>query len=306
MTAKNGGDLGMVEKDKLPEGLGDTLLSMKPGDIKGPLRTRMGFRIVKLVAKEDEKTKPFEEVAPMITEKLIATEAKDKSYTESQNAFTAIFEDPKADIVAYSKKKGLELKEFGPFAENEQIAIPMGAKVTKDAALRQEGDLGDIIDTGTGYMVYKVTGRINARVPGLNEVRGSVLSDAKKDKTIEAAKSYASKLSAKGASALNAMPYETTGIFKRSEALIPKLGGEAKLKDDLDSLNIPKSYSVGGKSCVVWLNKFITADPSGLTPIKANSSKADLLRKQKEAAFEDFIKSAKKKHKIEIVQDKLK
>ena len=306
MTAKKGGDLGMVEKDKLPEGLGDTLLLMKPGEIKGPLRTSMGFRIVKLDAKEDEKIRPFEEVAPEITEKLTARVAKDKSYTESQNAFSAIFEDPKADIAAYSKKKGLELKEFGPFAESEQIAIPMGAKVTKDAASRQEGDLGDIVDTGSGYMVYKVTGRINARIPGLNEIRERVTSDATREKSIEAAKNYASQLTAKGTSAINAMPHETTGIFKRSEASIPKLGSDAKLKDDLDSLNIPKSYSIDGKSCVVWLNKFIKADPSGLKPGKANSSKADLLRKEKEAVFEDFIKSAKKKHKIEIVQDKLK
>jgi peptidyl-prolyl cis-trans isomerase D len=306
MTAKNGGDLGMVEKDKLPDGLGDTLLSMKPGDIKGPLRTSMGFRIVKLDAKEEEKIKPFEEVVPLITEKLITKDARDKSYTESQNAFSAIFEDPKADIAAYSKKKGLELREFGPFAENEQIAIPMGAKIAKDAASRQEGDLGDIIDTGGSYIVYKVTGRINARIPELNEVRERVISDATKDKSTEAAKTYAGQLTAKGASTLNAMPHETTGIFKRSEASIPKLGSDAKLKDDLDSLNIPKSYSVVGKSCVVWLNKFVKADPAGLTLQKTNSSKADLLRKEKEAVFEDFIKSAKKNHKIEIVQDKLK
>jgi peptidyl-prolyl cis-trans isomerase D len=306
VTSKNGGDLGMVEKDKLPDGLGDTLLSMKPGEIKGPLRTRMGFRIVKLDAKVDEKARPFEEVASVITEKLTARAARDKSYTESQNAFSTIFEDPKADITAFAKKKGLELKEFGPFAENEQIAIPMGTKVTKDAASRQEGDLGDVIDTGTGYMVYKVTGRINARIPELNEVRERVISDASKEKANEAAKAYANQLLAKGASALNAMPHETTGTFKRSEGVIPKLGGDAKLKDDLDSLNIPKSYLVEDRSCVVWLNLYAKADPSGITPAKTFIIKSDLLKKKKDAVFEDFIKSAKKKHKIEIVQDKLK
>ncbi len=305
-TSKNGGDLGMVEKDKLPEGLGDTLLSMKPGEVKGPLRTPMGFRIVKLDAKIDEKVKPFEEVEPLIKEKLTARISKDKAYADSQNAFSAIFEDPKSDIAAYAKKKGLELKEFGPFAENEQIAIPMGAKVIKDAVPRQEGDLGDVIDTGTGYMVYKVTGRINARIPELNEVRERVIADSSREKAVEAAKAYASQLSSKGANALNAMSHETTGIFKRSEGVIPKLGGDAKLKDDLDSLNVPKSYTVEGRTCVVWLNQFVKADPSGLNPAKAYLIKADLLKKDKDAAFEDFIKSAKKKHNIEIVQDKLK
>jgi len=306
VTAKNGGDLGMAEKDKLPEGLGDTLFSMKPGDVKGPLRTGTGFRIVKREAKIDETARPFEEVELIITEKLTAREAKDKSYDEAQNAFSAIFEDPKTDIAAYAKKKGLELKEFGPFAENEQLALPMGAKVAKDAATRQEGDLGDVIDTGTGYMVYKVTGRINARIPELAEVRERVVADATSDKTVEAAKSYASQLAAKGAAALNAMPHETTGTFKRSDGMIPMLGSDPKIKDDLDSLNIPKEYTISGKSCVVWLNHFVKADPAGLTPEKANSIRADLLRKGKEAVFEDFINSAKKKHKIEIVHEKLK
>ncbi len=306
ITAKNGGDLGMVEKDRLPEGLGDTLVSMKPGDVKGPLRTSTGFRIVKLEAKIDEKARPFEEVEPLIMDKLTSREARNKSYDEAQNAFSAIFEDPKTDIAAYAKKKGLELKEFGPFAENEQLAIPMGAKVAKDAATRQEGDLGDVIDIGTGYMVYKVTGRINARIPEISEVRERVVSDATSNKTVEAAKNYASQIAAKGAAALNAMPHETTGTFKRSDGMIPRLGSDTKIKDDLDILNIPKEYTISGKSCVVWLNHFFKADPSGLTPEKAKSIKDDLLRKEKEAVFEDFIKSAKKKHKIEIVQEKIK
>jgi peptidyl-prolyl cis-trans isomerase D len=306
ITAKNGGDLGMEEKDKLPEGLGDTLVSMKPGEVKGPLRTRTGFRIVKLEAKIDETAKPFEAVEPLITEKLTARDARNKSYDEAQNAFSAIFEDPKMDIAAYAKKKGLVLQEFGPFAENEQLAIPMGAKVSKDAATRQEGDLGDVIDTGTGYMLYKVTGRINARIPELDEVRERVVTDATRNKAVEAAKGYASQLASKGTAALNAMPHETTGSFKRSDSMIPKLGGDTKIKDDLDSLNIPKEYTMGGKSCVVWLNQFIKADSSGLTPEKATSIRADLLRKEKEAVFEDFIDNAKKKHQIEIVKEKLK
>ncbi|HZD51578.1 MAG TPA: SurA N-terminal domain-containing protein, partial [Woeseiaceae bacterium] len=47
-TKDTGGDLGTVLKSQMPGPLGDTIFSMKKGEIAGPVRSEFGFHIVRL------------------------------------------------------------------------------------------------------------------------------------------------------------------------------------------------------------------------------------------------------------------
>jgi peptidyl-prolyl cis-trans isomerase SurA len=61
-NAGPGGDLGWLRIEDLPEFFQDVLQGMKPGDMSQVLRESSGFRIVKLVAKEEPRTYEFEEI----------------------------------------------------------------------------------------------------------------------------------------------------------------------------------------------------------------------------------------------------
>lgn len=61
-NAGPGGDLGWLKADELPEFFRDVLSGMAPGDISQVLRESSGFRIVKLVDREDPRPYAFEEI----------------------------------------------------------------------------------------------------------------------------------------------------------------------------------------------------------------------------------------------------
>ena len=61
-TASDGGDLGWLRAEDLPEFFRDVLGGMKPGDISQVLREPNGFRIVKLLEQEEARPFTYEEV----------------------------------------------------------------------------------------------------------------------------------------------------------------------------------------------------------------------------------------------------
>jgi len=305
VTAANGGDMGLLEKSKLPEGLGDILFSMKPGEVRGPIRTEQGFAIVKLEEKVDAQERNLEEVMGQVMQTLKERKALDEVYNEANKAFTAIYEDPKQDIAAYAKRAGLTLKSLGPFSENEQLAIPMGGKIAKEAFSRPVGDLGDLVETGNGFILYKVMDRMQSRIPELKEVRTRVIADLTTDKARQAARKRAQEVAGMTVEQRAALNPETTGLFKRAAWMIPKLGANPRIKQDLDSLKTPKVYDLQGKVVVVWLKQVQKADPAKLGANESKAIREELLRRKKQLIFETFMDAAKARHAIVIDRNKI-
>ena len=304
-TAALGGDMGLIEKNKTSEELGNVLFSMKPGDIRGPVRMSQGFAIVKLEEKIEAQERTLEEVKDQVMQILKERKAKDLVYDEANRAFTAIYEDPKQDIAAYAKKAGLALNSFGPFAENEQLSIAMGAKIAKEAFSRPVGDLGDLVETGNGFILYKVMDRIPSRIPELKEVRQLVIDALVADKAKEVARKRAQEIAALSIEERAAMNPESTGIFKHSAWVVPRLGANPRIKQELDSLKSPKVYDLQGKIAVVWLKQFQKADPAMLGADESKKISADLLERKKQLVFETFMDAAKSRHSIVIERNKI-
>jgi peptidyl-prolyl cis-trans isomerase C len=69
-SAKKGGDLGYIPKGRMAKAFEDAAFSMKPGEISQPVRTSLGFHIIKLEDRKEEEKKSFEEVKDSITPQL--------------------------------------------------------------------------------------------------------------------------------------------------------------------------------------------------------------------------------------------
>jgi peptidyl-prolyl cis-trans isomerase SurA len=69
-TRGEGGDLGFIGRDILPKPTEELLFSMKPGEIRGPVRADRGFHVMKLVDKRIKDAKPFTDVQDEIRMRL--------------------------------------------------------------------------------------------------------------------------------------------------------------------------------------------------------------------------------------------
>ena len=69
-TAPRGGDLGLFGRGRMVKEFDEAVFAMKPGGVSDPIRTRFGWHVIKLVERQEERTRPLEEVKENITRML--------------------------------------------------------------------------------------------------------------------------------------------------------------------------------------------------------------------------------------------
>ncbi len=71
------------------QALADAAFKLRPGDLAGPVRTRVGWMVLRLDDRKDADVKPFEQVAEQVERELVARarqEARDAILRELRSA----------------------------------------------------------------------------------------------------------------------------------------------------------------------------------------------------------------------------
>lgn len=301
-TKASGGDLGMVEAATLPAPLKAAFDKMKPGEVTGPVRTEGGVHILKLESKEAATETPFEAVSGKVIENMKTKRAQILAGDDADATFKDIYEKGTQNFVAYAQKRGLQIKDIGPFAMGENIGVQNAAEISKSAFLLPKGEMGQPVQVGDGYMIYMVKDKIPSRIPELSEVKPRVAQDLALSKAFDSAKAYAAGLE-KNRAQLDAMPHQTTGAFKRTAGSVPQLELIPGVKADLDKLAVPKTYPAGSRMFVVWSGKVQQADLRAADPAQLKQLGEELLGRKKETAITQYQKDARKKHKITFTKE---
>lgn len=132
-SRESGGDLGDALREDFVGPFADAVWSMKPGEIRGPVKTEFGWHVIKLESVTPETTKPFEEVRAELESEYRHAQVE-KAFGDAQEALdTAAFEAG-GDIGAVAQKTGLPVKriehftragspEFGPTPQLTQAVF---------------------------------------------------------------------------------------------------------------------------------------------------------------------------------------
>ena len=299
-TSAAGGDIGTVPQSSLPASMAEAFSGMKHGEVRGPVQTALGFHVLKLEKKSEAKQRSFEEVSASIVERMRHQRAKIIARDEAGNAHMELFEQGITDLADYAESRGLETREIGPFAEGENIGVAGSEEVARQAFMLPQGEIGAVVETDEGCMIYMVREKIAARIPELQEIRSRVVEDVLTEKSLEKAKEHAGDLAKKTLAELNAMSPESTGEFRRTSYLVPKLGMIEGLQDDLGSLQDPKVYTHRNTVYVVWLKEKKEALASGAGENELKRIREELLLRKKEMAIKAFIEEARKRHDVVI------
>jgi peptidyl-prolyl cis-trans isomerase D len=124
-SAGSGGDLGWADKSTFVPAFADALFSMKPGEIRGPVKTQFGYHIIRLDEIQEGKGKSFEDARAQLDSELRRNQATDR-FGEIQEQLQTRLSEPNADLNALAQEFKLQPGDIPQYLKGAGAA-PLGA-----------------------------------------------------------------------------------------------------------------------------------------------------------------------------------
>jgi peptidyl-prolyl cis-trans isomerase D len=195
-SKEKGGDLGWITQGQTVPEFEKTAFSLNPGQISDLVKTQYGFHIIKVLEKETAHTKPFEEVKDSLRAPLLLTQA-DKQASDTANQLSATLrQSPKLSLDDLARQFHLTVSETRPVSATDPLLELANSQEARDAIFRLKPDEVNLpVRTDRGYVVLSVKSIQPTHLGSLEEVRDRVITDLKRQKSIELAKNKADELS---------------------------------------------------------------------------------------------------------------
>jgi peptidyl-prolyl cis-trans isomerase D len=314
-----GGDIGWIGQGQTVPEFEKTAFSLAPGQLSDPIRTQYGFHIIKVLEKETAHTKPFEEVKDSLRIPMLRTQADKQASDVADQLSSAIRQSNKTSLDDLAKQYHLTVGETRLVSATDPLLELGNSQDVKDAIFRlHQGELSLPVRSDRGYIILALKDSQPAHQGSLEEARDKVITDLKREKSAELAKSKADDLAKRAkaggkfdaaARALGLEP-KTSDSFAR-DGSIP---GGASGKQLAAAFNL-KAGDVGAPLSL-GQNWFVyrVAEKQEPNPAEFDAQKKqlteDALQAKRNLAFEAFRtsldKRLKEEGKLKTMPEKLK
>lgn len=306
-----GGDLDYFGRGRMVPEFEAAAFAMKIGEVSDLVKTSFGFHIIKVVDSQPEVVRQLADVREEIVDQL----RWQKAQQEAESIAKAVASAAKtpADLERLAGERGLERAETGLFLSDQPIdQLGVQPELASTVFGLKEGEISPPQRVARGWVLATVTGRQDAYVPSLDEVRDRVREDVVRDKAGELAKqraaSIAAGLKAAGDFAAAAKTFglevKETDLIARGAA-IPDIG----ISEDIDAAAF--ALPVGGVSDAI-------ATPGGTAIVRVaerqdvteeqiaagrDQLRDELAAQRQDRFFSAYMQKAKSGLKINIRQD---
>ncbi|HEU0216970.1 MAG TPA: SurA N-terminal domain-containing protein, partial [Stellaceae bacterium] len=193
-------DLGLVKADDLPKPLADAAFDLPLDKPSEPIKTELGWHILKVVKIEQPQTQTFDQAKDQLSKQLVAEEAADKLDKIGNEADDALAGGASLEDVA--KKHGLKLTTIdktdlsGRDLDGKPIVLPVDSKeVLKtvfDANANETSRVSAIGDTA--IFAVRVDKVVEPKLKPLGEVKDHVIAGWQAEQKKDAVKKIADDL----------------------------------------------------------------------------------------------------------------
>lgn len=310
-SAKKGGDIGYFSKGEMEKTIEDIAFQMKPGEISDPIRSSIGYHIIKVEDIKKARTKEFKEVRSEILETLLKMKSIDEAH---ERALLFIDQMPyDVDLKNYAKSHELEVKSTDFFSKEEPIPFIGNDYRLKDTLFSMGvKDTTDVIESNGKFYIIQVIDKKPSYLPKLSEVREAVESayilHSAKERAKKKAREFLNKVRGGADWKKTAEEYrvriKSTDFFSRNDPPFLELGFNERVYGELFSLNkntpYPEDVFEDGDDLLVvkWEGEKVI-DEKEFEKEKKDYQLRLLLLKQGEA-LNGWIKSLRKSAEIKI------
>jgi peptidyl-prolyl cis-trans isomerase D len=311
-SAANGGDLDYFGRGRMVKEFEEAAFSLAPGSISDLVKTQYGYHIIKVVDKKPAATRPFEEVRQQIADQL-AYERAQTQVSELATTLASNIKSP-ADLDTVAKARGLSVQDSAFFSKDEPInTLGPAPEVASEAFLMKEGAVAGPLRVPRGQVFFALTGKQDARIPKLDEVKDRVRADAAREKARDASRQRAESLAAEfkanfaGAAKKAGLPVKTTELIPRGSPL-PDVGVSAAVDAavfglPVGSVTAPIATDAGTVVARVAERQDVT--PQELTTAR-DGLRAELLNEQRTRFFGAYMGKARERLKTSINEENVR
>jgi peptidyl-prolyl cis-trans isomerase D len=176
-----GGDLGDAQREDFVGPFADAVWSMKPGEIRGPVKSEFGYHVIKLESASPEVTRSFEDVRAELEPEFRRSQVE-KAYGDAQEELDTLAFEASGDLAAVAAKMGLAVKRVERYTRAGSPELGATPKVT-EAVFSPEVLAGRelrTVEIAPGKVVaLGVKSHEPARAKPLAEVRAEVVEAAR-------------------------------------------------------------------------------------------------------------------------------
>lgn len=175
----SGGDLGFFGKGQMVGPFEEAAFGAQPNTLVGPVKTDFGWHLIQVLERRPAGTQPFEQVRPMIAQRLSAERTAEMAETKARELAERLAKDKPESADALKPlaipADGVSFGETGPFSRQEPVSGLGFAPAFSSAAFTLEkGGVSEAIQTPRGWTVLYIKDVKAPRVPELKEVEPRV------------------------------------------------------------------------------------------------------------------------------------
>lgn len=270
-SAAKGGDLGFSRRGAFVKEFEAVLFGMKPGEVRGPVKTQYGYHLIKLTAVKPEVRQSFEQMKAQLRESVQRAQMEERFYELGEKFNNLVYEHPDS-LQPAAEALGLKIERSGWFSRSGGQGVAALPKVV-EAAFSPEvlsGNNSGTIEAGSNaWIAVRVAEHKEAAVKPLAEVRAQVEQAVKSELARERSQALAAQWLEelrKGAS-LTALA-EKQGLRMVNGASVKREGGTGadaadprlaqavfKAARPRDGQSVYESVSLGGNGHAVFALK---------------------------------------------------
>ena len=318
-TKDKGGDLGWLVQGQTVAEFEKAAFGLPKGQISDLVRTQYGFHIIRVMDKETAHTKPFEEVKDSLRAPLLLSQADKQASDTADQMSAAIRQSNKTSLDDLAKQYHLIVGETRPVGATDPLLELGNSPDVKDAIFRlRAGELSLPIRTDRGYVVLSLKSTQSAHQGTLDEVRDKVVTQLKREKSSELARSKAEELAkrAKAGEKFDAAA-KALGLEPKASDILARDGSIAGAASG-KQLGPAFSLKAGGVGAPLNLGQnwlvYRVAEKEEPNPVDFEKQKRELtqgvLQSKRNLAFEAFRTALedrlKQEGKLKLMPEKLK
>jgi peptidyl-prolyl cis-trans isomerase D len=315
-NAQQGGDLDYFGRGRMVPAFENAAFALKPGEITDLVKTEFGYHIIKLVDRKPAIVRPLTDPAVYkeIEAELLREQSEQRAATLA-DALAAEAKTPQA-LEKGAASRGLKVEESGFFARGGMIeGLGPQSPVSNAAFDLADNTVSAPIVGPTGRVLFYVSGRQEAYVPKLDEVRSRVRDDVIQARAVALAKQRAETLAAQLKTAPNfqtaakaaGLEAVTTEPIAR-EGVIPNVGRSPEIEAVAFTApvgTISDAIPTPQGAAIIRVATRQPVNPADYAMAR-DKFRAEFLNERRSRFYQTYMENARKKMKIDIDAEALK